>query len=347
MNDVRNDVAKLMGSTQEISPEPSASTGDIKAGDLVSIKTNAIYYNGAAVPKWVLGQRWYVESVSVSSDRVIINKSENGQYSIMSAISKEYLVPIYSTQTELAATEPITPEPTPQPVENVAAVNPEDAEETAWNFLRRMLGNDYAVAGVMGNLYAESGLCSYNLQNVYEKSLGMTDAEYTLAVDNGSYSKDSFVNDKAGYGLAQWTFYARKGSLYDFAKECGKSIGDMQMQLDFLWKELLSAKFLEDLKCSASVLEASNIILTQYERPADQSEAVQIKRAEYGHRYYEKYHIVPDVSDNAQPSEQAAIDPDEFSDGTYFHSHEEAQNFLLRLLNHIVDFIVKSFAKKE
>ena len=56
----------------------------------------------------------------------------------------------------------------------------------------------------MDNLYAESGLNPMNLQNSYEKKLGMTDSQYTQAVDNGSYS--NFVKDYAGYGLAQWTY---------------------------------------------------------------------------------------------------------------------------------------------
>ena len=38
-------------------------------------------------------------------------------------------------------------------------------------------------------------------------------------VDNGTYSKESFVNDGAGYGLAQWTYSSRKKALYEYAKE--------------------------------------------------------------------------------------------------------------------------------
>ena len=60
--------------------------------------------------------------------------------------------------------------------------------------------NAYAVAGIMGNLYAESGLMPNNLQNTYNNKLGKTDAEYTAAVDNGNYG--NFVKDSAGYGLA-------------------------------------------------------------------------------------------------------------------------------------------------
>lgn len=73
-------------------------------------------------------------------------------------------------------------------------------DKQIWDFLKSKGLSDCAAAGVMGNLYAESGLSPCNLQNVYEKKLGMTDAQYTAAVDNGSYT--GFVNDSAGYGLA-------------------------------------------------------------------------------------------------------------------------------------------------
>ena len=52
--------------------------------------------------------------------------------------------------------------------------------DTIWQTLYNAIKNPYAVAGLMGNLYAESGLTPNNLQNTGNKSLGMTDAEYTL-----------------------------------------------------------------------------------------------------------------------------------------------------------------------
>ena len=60
----------------------------------------------------------------------------------------------------------------------------------------------------MGNLYAESGLNPMNLQNSYEKKLGMTNSQYTQAVDNSPYS--NFVKDSARYDLAQQTYWSRK-----------------------------------------------------------------------------------------------------------------------------------------
>ena len=162
-------------------------------------------------------------------------------------------------------------------------------EEKIWNFLKDNGLNDFGAAGLMGNLYAESALRPTNLQNTYEKSLGMTDAEYTAAVDNGSYC--NFVKDCAGYGLAQWTYWSRKQNLLDFAKSAGKSIGDLEMQLSFLMKELKSgyASVLQTLKTATTILAASNAVLLKFERPANQGTSVQNARASYGQKYYDQF----------------------------------------------------------
>lgn len=161
-------------------------------------------------------------------------------------------------------------------------------EKAIWEYLVSKGLNAYAVAGIMGNLYAESGLNPCNLQNSYNEILDMTDTEYTAAVDNGDYN--NFVNDKAGYGLAQWTYYTRKQALLDFAKEAGVSIGNLDMQLAHLWRELQGYKsVISTLKAAESVQAASDAVLLGYEKPKDQSEAVKKKRAGYGEEYYKKY----------------------------------------------------------
>jgi len=201
---------------------------------------------------------------------------------------------LYSRLGDLAAkvtallTEPqTTPEITPaKPIE--------DPEKYIWEYLFVKLGNAYGTAGMMGNLNAESGLRPINLQNTYEKKLGYTDAAYTAAVDNGTYN--NFVRDSAGYGLAQWTYWSRKQGLLEFARAEGKSIGDLTMQLDYIWKELSEGygKLLKTLQSATSVAEASTAVLTQYERPADQGEAVQAKRAAFGQTYFDKYAPKPE-----------------------------------------------------
>lgn len=161
-------------------------------------------------------------------------------------------------------------------------------EEKIRNYLKAQGLNDYAVCGLMGNLYAESGLNPVNLQNTFEKKLGYTDVSYTVAVDNGTYT--NFVKDSAGYGLAQWTYWSRKQALLNHAKNKHKSIGDLEMQLEFLLKELADYGLLPMLKSCKSVREASNLILLKFEKPASMNIAsTQAKRAGYGQAYYEKY----------------------------------------------------------
>ena len=145
------------------------------------------------------------------------------------------------------------------------------------------------VAGLMGNLEAESALNPKNLQNTYEKSLGYTDESYTKAVDNGTYA--NFVKDCAGYGLAQWTYWARKQALLSYAKVCGKSIGDLDMQIDFLLKELSEnySAVLKTLKTTDNVTTASDCVMCQYERPADTSTTAKAYRATLGQKYYDMF----------------------------------------------------------
>lgn len=163
-----------------------------------------------------------------------------------------------------------------------------DRERLMWERLSKEGYNDFGVAAVIGNIFAESGLESTNLQNTFNKKFGMTDAEYTAKVDNGTYK--NFINDKAGYGLAQWTFYTRKEALYNYLKSKGKSIGDFEGQLEFLCIELRGyTKVTSVLNRATSVKEASNAVLFDFENPANKSESVQNKRASYSQVYYDKY----------------------------------------------------------
>lgn len=163
------------------------------------------------------------------------------------------------------------------------------SEKQIWDYLKAQGMSDAGTAGVMGNMYAESGLRPNNLQNSYEGHLGMADAEYTEMVDRGTYT--NFAGDKAGYGLCQWTYSTRKAALLSYAKNLGKSIGDLEMQLGFLMQELTTGykSLLALLKTTATVQEASDAFLLQFERPADQSEARKKQRAGYGQKYFDKY----------------------------------------------------------
>lgn len=177
-------------------------------------------------------------------------------------------------------------------------------QKKMWDYFLKSGMNEYGVAGVMGNLNAESTLRPANLEDIYQKTLGMTDAEYTAAVDTGVYT--NFIKDSAGYGLAQWTYWTLKRDMLAYHQKKGKSIGDGDTQMEFLvyqlsnqypevWKILTTAK---------SVREASDAMLLKFERPADQSEAVQKQRAGFGEQYYNKFHAnIPTPTPEIKPEQ--------------------------------------------
>ena len=84
--------------------------------------------------------------------------------------------------------------------------------------------------------------------------------------------------------------------LYLISHSCYNFIISLQKEIKgytSVWNTLTTA---------SSVREASNAVLTQYERPADQSEAAQTKRAGYGQAYYDKYA----AASTATPSQPTA-----------------------------------------
>lgn len=162
-------------------------------------------------------------------------------------------------------------------------------EEIIWNFFKSKGLNDYACAGIVGNAYAESGCESNNLENMYQQRFGMSDNEYMSAVDNGTYT--NFVHDCAGWGIFQFTYFTLKQGLLDYARQTNRSIGDINMQLEYSWIlfEKSYSGMLKKLKSATSVLQASNAVLLDFERPADQSVSAQQKRASLGQQFYDKY----------------------------------------------------------
>lgn len=233
--------------------------------------------------KSLIGQ---VSKQNMTVHRWFANKACPGEYLYERHSDIAAKVNAMLGSTQQTTTTPTTSTPT----------SSTDNGKTIWDFFTAKGLNAYAVAGIMGNLTAESSLRPNNLQNTYEKKLGMTDASYTKAVDNGSYT--NFVRDSAGYGLAQWTYWSRKQALLEYARSVGKSIGDLTMQLEFMWKELQSyTSVMRVLKSATSVRQASDAILTGYERPADQSEKAKVKRAGYGQTHYNKYANTEPVSE--------------------------------------------------
>ena len=113
-------------------------------------------------------------------------------------------------------------------------------EERIWFALLDAGYSKEAAAGAMGNFWGESGMIAIRVQGDF--SSGYTQSqEYTQKVDSGEVSEYSFVHGGpggGGYGLAQWTFSTRKQGLYSFAKHKGVSIGDEDMQIEYMLGEI-------------------------------------------------------------------------------------------------------------
>ena len=160
--------------------------------------------------------------------------------------------------------------------------------EKIYNFLKAQGFTNAGAVGTMANIKAESAGRPDNLQNTGEKKLGMTDAEYVAAVDAGTYT--NFVRDSHGFGICQWTYWSRKEGLLNCAKARGVSIADLEMQLNFLIEELKEYKTLMKLlKTTADMKAASDAFMTQFERPADQSNTAKNRRASYAAEFWDEF----------------------------------------------------------
>lgn len=177
-------------------------------------------------------------------------------------------------------------------------------EETIYKFLTGKLGlNAAAACGVLANLQAESGMQSaicetLCLTRLKENGKTYTSATYTAAVDSGKISRAEFLSPlpgkQYGYGLVQWTSPGRKAGLYDMAKQKGVSIGDMNMQLEYLAMELAQnytsvLEYIKDVPNTAQgAYDAAYKWCEKYEIPAD-TLATAARRGSLARTYWPKY----------------------------------------------------------
>lgn len=180
-------------------------------------------------------------------------------------------------------------------------------EKLIWATLKSENLTDAGVAGLMGNLFAESGLrfnrleelCRIRLKAYYGTTY--TDEQYTQMVDNGEISREQFLHPipdrQYGYGIAQWTSPGRKSGLYDLCKANNVSISDESTQLVFLINELKNTYqgVYSVLKTTNDISVASEKVLRDFESPAITASVIS-QRLFYSKNYYKGYHSEP-VSD--------------------------------------------------
>ncbi|WP_283164675.1 phage tail tape measure protein [Lysinibacillus sp. BPa_S21] len=133
-------------------------------------------------------------------------------------------------------------------------------QAVVWNYFKNKGLNDKAIAGLMGNIQQES---SFN----------------TNAGKNAP---------KSAYGIAQWRG-SRLTGLNNYAKSVGKSANDMQVQLEYMWKELNSTEKNALTSLQRSDLSASSHA-SEFDRLFERSGRSHVpKRQNYADQYYKQF----------------------------------------------------------
>ena len=158
------------------------------------------------------------------------------------------------------------------------------SDQTIFQALRDGGLSPAGACAMIGNMWAESGLRSNNVQD----NCTVSDNDYTYNVDHGIITKSQFERDSYGYGLCQWTYYTRKAGLYDYAKSLGVSIGDEKMQCDYCIFELQKyyVGLYRDLCSTENLPDATKRICAEYEQPAVNNYADRINAAQ---RFYNQF----------------------------------------------------------
>ena len=154
-----------------------------------------------------------------------------------------------------------------------------DKQIKALYIARLLLQDGFTVAGaagILGNIDPESGFEPTNLENSKEKIVGMTDAQYTAAVDAGYYTE--FATDQFGYGICQWTANDRKKGMLNFHRTRGKSIGDFSTQVDWMRQEIKSyLRAYTTCRENTDPYTCGYVVCKHYEIPADTEAAAQYR----------------------------------------------------------------------
>ncbi len=161
--------------------------------------------------------------------------------------------------------------------------NPTTDKQVIYNgLLETFEGNETAVYGVMCALMAESG-CSPTATEATGK-WGISAADYTAQVNEGTVSKEEFINSTyngvqgaRGYGIAQCSTTDRKKALYEFAEswamEKGETfdIGGIDMQVAHLQETINTSypSMKEALIKEKDIVAACYIWISSYEKPSE------------------------------------------------------------------------------
>lgn len=262
-----------------------SSLGDSKLGEAFKnqLSTILVYYGGLAPSTLSFKQDDVVKKGQVIGKVGTAEDSENGaksslHFGIYDVASSRFLNPINMFITCSAGTN-----------DKMCGVT---NEQKIWTFLLSKGYSKEVAAAIMGIWERESGLKPYMRQGYFGKE--SKTKQYTADVDSGKISRKKFINGgKDGYGLAQWTTADRKGNLYDLSKKMGKSIGSVEVQMDFFEQEMNgSYKEVKNSLSKATTIEAAaETFFKKYQgvRKSDFTKYHFDLRVDNAKKIYEKY----------------------------------------------------------
>lgn len=127
-----------------------------------------------------------------------------------------------------------------------------DNKSVIWNYLKGLGLGSNAIAGIMGNMEAESSF------------------DPTI-VEGGGHAQEITVNGSTGYGLCQWTSADRQQGLVDYAKSKGTSTSDIKTQLDYMLMEAErdNPGLIQRMNAAKSPHDAAILFHREFERSAD------------------------------------------------------------------------------
>lgn len=168
------------------------------------------------------------------------------------------------------------------------------------NALKSKLGlKSFQAAAIAGNFVEESGVRPDARQDMTGK---------------GQYLPGPIkIDGRTGYSFGQWTFQPRQESLYKFAKSRGLDIKKERLTsniaIDFVVYELTTeySSILKQLKSSKSLSDATNIILTKYERPANMGPSALTARTQHAQEILDK--MVKDTAPKKPVTDKAKSEP--------------------------------------
>lgn len=163
-----------------------------------------------------------------------------------------------------------------------------------------------AGCALLANIQAESAFVPNNLEDGYEGHVGMTDQQYTEAVDSGRYT--NFIYDRCGYGLCQWTYWSRKKMLLKYAINNNASIGSFEMQREFIFYEMRQSFPVIWTACRTShdLEYLVHELLYKWENP-DEKENNMKRRLASAQGFYQKYAVWESSKEETKMTKDQAI----------------------------------------